>query len=176
MLQPDAIMQKTMLLALLLFVYTLDVRSQETGNTPQHRTDSIEITKSFGGYRFYQHNQQLSLKQLQNQLQPNDAAYKLVKSARGSNTFATILGAAGGFLVGWPLGTAIGGGDPNWTMAAIGGGLIGVSVPVSIGANKKLKKAVAIYNDALVTTGSKPSPLQLQFKHGAGGMGLAICF
>ena len=35
----------------------------------------------------------------------------------------------GGFLIGWPLGTALAGGDPNWTLAAIGAGCVAIAIP-----------------------------------------------
>jgi hypothetical protein len=45
---------------------------------------------------------------------------------------AYILAYSGGFMVGYTLGTAIAGGDPNWGVAGIGAGLIVVAVPLSI--------------------------------------------
>ncbi|MFN4246647.1 MAG: hypothetical protein ACK4EY_02930 [Flavipsychrobacter sp.] len=45
---------------------------------------------------------------------------------------AQILGGIGGGLIGWPVGTYIGGGDPEWTLAAIGGGLVAIAVPLAL--------------------------------------------
>lgn len=40
---------------------------------------------------------------------------------------AYIFGFSGGYLIGWPIGEAIGGGDPQWYLAGIGTGLVGVA-------------------------------------------------
>lgn len=45
---------------------------------------------------------------------------------------AQILGGIGGGLIGWPVGTYIGGGDPEWTLALIGGGLVAIAVPLAL--------------------------------------------
>ena len=50
-------------------------------------------------------------------------------------------------MVGWTLGAALGGGEPNWTVAGIGAGHIGVAIPFSIKANREAKKSVTIYNE-----------------------------
>src|SRR5687767_14455603 len=85
---------------------------------------SIKMKKVFGGYQFLQNERKLTMSQLVKIMQPNEQAYKQIKSAQSNKTFADIIGGIGGFLIGWPLGTAIGGGDPNWTMAGIGAGLV----------------------------------------------------
>ena len=118
----------------------------------QSKGDSIEIVKVFGGYHFYQHDKRLNMRELVKIMEPNEVAFKHIKSAQSNNTMATIVGAIGGFLVGWPVGTALGGGDPNWTMAAIGGGLIVVSIPIITKANKQSRLAIAAYNEGLKTT------------------------
>ena len=60
-----------------------------------------------------------------------------------------ILSYAGGFMIGWPIGTAIGGGKPAWALAGIGGGLVAVAIPLSISSNKKMETAVRQYNAGL---------------------------
>ena len=52
-------------------------------------------------------------------------------------------------MIGWPIGTAIGGGKPNWVLAGIGAGLIVIDIPLVKSAEKKLKKAVDTYNSGL---------------------------
>jgi hypothetical protein len=62
-------------------------------------------------------------------------------------TTSVLLAAIGGGLVGWPLGEAIAGKeDPLWALAAVGGGLIVVSIPFGIVASNKLENAVDAYN------------------------------
>ncbi len=143
-------MQKTMLSALLTILLTTALSAQESDNGMQNpKTDSIEIRKAFGGYQLYHEGKQLKSKELKDLLKPNEQAYKQFKSSRSSNTIATVLGYAGGFMIGWPLGTAIGGGKPNWILAGVGAGLVAVAIPISIGSNRKLKRSVGIYNATL---------------------------
>lgn len=115
----------------------------------QSCAESITMKKTFGGYQFYQGNKRLTLSQLVKVMKPNDQAFKEIKSAQSTNTTATILGFAGGFMVGWPLGTALAGGEPNWVLAGIGAGLIIVSIPITQKFNKQAKTAVDTFNGGL---------------------------
>lgn len=119
------------------------------GQTP---TDSISMKKAFGGYQFYQGKKRLNVNQLVNIMKPNGQAYNQIKSAQSTNTLATIIGGVGGFMVGWPIGAAVAGGKPNWTMAGIGVGLIVVSIPITKNFNKKAKQAVKTFNGGLHTS------------------------
>ncbi|MCE2998191.1 MAG: hypothetical protein ACK5RG_06735 [Cyclobacteriaceae bacterium] len=116
------------------------------------QTDSIRMTKVFGGYKYFQNNQGLTVKQLGVALEANPEASKLFQQAKPNGTAATIFGMAGGFLVGWPIGTAIAGGKPSWELAGIGAGLIVISIPFSSVFNKKTKEAVSIYNQGNKTS------------------------
>lgn len=114
--------------------------------------DSISAKKVFGGYQFSQGGKRLKVNQLVNAMKPNEQAYNKIKSAKSTYTLATIIGGAGGFMVGYTIGTAIGGGDPNWVMAEIGAGLIVVSIPITLSYNKKAKEAVDTFNDGFKTS------------------------
>jgi hypothetical protein len=112
----------------------------------------IEMEKVFGGYKFTQNGNLLTMKDLVKTMESNQQAFDLIKKAQSNTTLASIIGFAGGGLIGWPIGTAIGGGDANWTLAAIGAGLIVVGIPFSSSANKKVKRAVELYNSSLNST------------------------
>lgn len=138
-------------------------------------TDTIRIEKK-GGYKFYQGEQQLKMKDLKSILKSNDLAYRNFKSASSSSTIGTVLGYSGGFLIGWSIGTAISGKDKaNWTPAIIGAGLTAISIPFAIKANKKIKRAVETFN------GSKrerfeTSSIQLNLQIKDSGVGVALKF
>lgn len=122
---------------------------QET-NSRRSPADTIDMASSFfSGFRFYVANQRIDNKELKTLLKTNGVAFAQFKSANTSGAFSTILGYTGGFLIGWPIGTAIAGGKPNWALAGIGAGLTAVSIPLSISAKKKLKSAVSTYNASL---------------------------
>lgn len=141
----------------------------------QAAADSITMKKVFGGYQFCQGNDMLGMKQLVNTMKPNEQAFKEIKSAQSNYTLATIIGAAGGFMIGWPIGTAIGGGDPNWTLAGIGAGLFVVSIPITQKSNKQAKEAVNIYNSALQTS-TFWDKRQLNFTMSENRIGLTLRF
>jgi hypothetical protein len=75
--------------------------------------DSIKMKRVFGGYQFYQAEQRLTVNKLVRAMKSNEAAFQQIKLARNANTFASIFGFAGGALIGWPIGTGLGGGEPN---------------------------------------------------------------
>ena len=76
----------------------------------QTATDPILAKKVLGGYQYSQGGQILSMNQLVNTMKPNEQAYQLVKSGQTTQTVAMVFSAAGGFMIGWPLGAAIAGG------------------------------------------------------------------
>lgn len=76
------------------------------------------------------------------------------------NVTAQVLAGIGGALVGWQLGTYVGGGEPEWTLAAVGGGLIAVAIPLEIidknrgngrGYRAQAEKSTWQYNICLVS-------------------------
>ncbi len=141
----------------------------------QSVNDTISMQKGFGGYRFYQGERLLIMKQLVNIMKPDEQAYKEIKAAQSTNTLATILGGAAGFMIGWPIGTALGGGEPNWTMAAVGAGLIVVSIPIIQKFNKQAKQAVQTWNSGL-QTGSFRDRSEMRFLIVETGIGLSLRF
>jgi hypothetical protein len=139
----------------------------------QVKSDSIQVKKKAGTV-FLQNNQNLTPKQLLEITKNNPEAHKLMQKAKTNSDVATVIGFIGGFLVGYPLGTALGGKDPNWSVAGAGAGLIVVSIPFSVGYVKNAKKAVAIYNNGL--TKSDLSCVDVNLGLTANGFGLKIRF
>lgn len=77
--------------------------------------------------------------------------------------------------VGWSIGTVIGGGEPNWTMAGIGAGLIVVAILISQSFNKKVKHAVETYKGGLQTS-SFWDKNELKLILTGNGIGLTLIF
>lgn len=161
-------MKKTALLVTFLVIST-------TLAFGQTATEPILVKRTFGGYQYHQGEKTLNVNQLASTMKPNEEAFRQIQSAKSAYTMAMISSYAGGFLVGWPLGTAIGGGEPNWTMAAIGAGLIGVAIPFSQRYNKKAKLAVDIYNGALPVS-SLQEEIEWKLSMTANGIGLSLRF
>lgn len=141
----------------------------------QTQKDSITIKKVFGGYQYYQGEQILNMSQLVDKMKPNEQAYEQIKSAQSTYTMAMIFSYAGGFMIGWPLGTAIAGGKPNWEIAGIGAGLVVIAIPFSQSFNKKAKQAVDKYNSGLHTS-SFWDKHDLKFSVTGNGFGLTLNF
>lgn len=140
-------------------------------------SQTIESKKVFGGYKYTQNGKELSMDELTTQLNTNEGSTQLIKKAKSQNTLASILGGAGGALFGYPVGTAIGGGEPNWVLAGVGAGIIAVAIPISASANKKAKQAVEMYNSgSSITEGNIVYKTQLFVVSNTSGMGLALKF
>ncbi|MBL7798144.1 MAG: hypothetical protein JNJ90_16750 [Saprospiraceae bacterium] len=139
----------------------------------QTAADTIEVRKAFGTvFRYKGKNQ--TPKQLLDLMAPIPEAYKEMEIARSNNTAGTIFGAIGGFMVGWQLGSAIGGGDPNWSLAAVGAGVIVISIPFSTAYTRHAKNAVALYNGSQRHSALDGPELHLGMT--GNGMGLRLSF
>lgn len=138
----------------------------------QSTGDSIVVKRS----NFLYHDKVLKPIEMLRLMQPNEMAFKTMKAARVYNGFSTFFSFAGGFMIGYPLGEAIGGKkDPHWVMLGIGVGLVGVSIPFAITSHKKAKEAAELYNAGLKTT-SFLNKKELRFIVSNNGVGLALRF
>lgn len=133
----------------------------------------IESKKVFGGYLFEQEGQRLTMGQLVYKMQVHPESYALIKKASSGNTLASVIGFVGGGLIGWPIGAAIGGGDPNWALAGIGAGLIIVAIPISSSATQNARAAVDIYNTSI---GESSSFYEIRLNGTQNGIGLMMSF
>lgn len=98
-------------------------------------------------------------------LDPEDMTAKLaeepeaaphVSRAKTLGVITMILGAAGGALVGWPVGSAIAGdSNPKWGLAVAGGGAILVSIPFVFWGVSSFNSAVDAHNTRV---GAPPAP------------------
>jgi len=139
------------------------------------QAQKIEMVKRMGTNMFYQDGEFLSQKKALELMKGNQNAYDLMKSARSNSSISKALGFTGGLLVGFPIGTALGGGDPEWGLAAAGAVLIGISIPLNSTFNKKSKQAIEIYNSGLPSVGYNFKPeFHLNFK--GNGLSIAITF
>ena len=136
----------------------------------------IETKKVLGGYKYMQAGNPLSMGALVNTLAPYPQASKLIKQARSNTSLASVIGLAGGALIGFPLGTAAGGGNPNWALAGIGAGLVAVAIPISLNANKKSKQAVDLYNSSSGAATLYSDKPELSIVANGTGFGLSVNF
>lgn len=128
------------------------------------------IKKPLGGYVFLQEDSSLKVRDVVEIMQPNQTAADQMKLAQTNYTWATVFGGAGGFLIGWPLGTAIAGGDPEWGLLVAGAALVGISIPFSTKFVKQAQTAVLLYNEGIGATSTVQSSMQFMVQ--ANGLGL----
>lgn len=159
---------KKCLLSTLLCIFSLAAFSQQT--------DTITIVKSFDNLTFLKDGQAHNLKDLPNLVATNPEAVKYADKARTNNTFALIFSCAGGFMISWPLGTYLGGGDPEWSLLAVGAGSFTVGMIFNSCTKKNARKAVEIYNAGV----NPPTSNHIQSEIGVGltgnGVGLTLRF
>lgn len=122
-------------------------KTDSISTTVKNELDTIEVKKVALGIVFRKKGKNLKPRELLEITYPNSQAYHEMKIAKTNFDFNNVFGVIGGFLVGWPLGTAIGGGKPNWSLAAVGAAFIGIEIPFAKAYNKHAKNAVRIYND-----------------------------
>jgi hypothetical protein len=109
--------------------------------------DTIEIYKPNGGSVQYKYKgENLTYDRMKFIVQNNAVATNYLQKAQSSSGLSSVMGYAAGFLIGYPLGTLIGGGTPNWALAGIGCGILLVAIPISSSANNNIRKAVSTFN------------------------------
>lgn len=82
-------------------------------------------------------------------LREDQEALGLVNSARSLNTASQVFGAGGGALLGWNIGTELGGRDAEPSIWIAGGVLLVTGMTMDIMSRSKLNKAVVVYNSAI---------------------------
>ena len=139
-------------------------------------SQKIEKHKTLLKYEFTQNGYPMSFGDVVRALENNPKAYQLAKSAKNSYILSQIIGTAGGFLIGWPIGSALAGDKPNWTLAAIGAGLVVISIPIEISSDKKINKALNIYNADFSETSMRNFKPSYRIILNNKGIGLAMNF
>jgi hypothetical protein len=118
--------------------------------TGQARMDTyapIEKRAAFLGTSYEQDGKPLAGDAMTDALAREPAARDDVSTYKTLSTIALVAAGVGGALIGWPLGeAATGKKDPMWELAAVGGGLFVVSIPLGIVAANNLDSAVDEHN------------------------------
>ena len=141
----------------------------------QENPELIQIKKEKGENAYYLNYEKLSNSQIRKYTQAYPLAYKQAKKAQANEILGQILGAGGGFMLGFPLGTWLGGGDPNWQLAYIGMGLIGTSIPFYYWSQKRTENAVKIYNTEMLNDPEK-TKMEMSFYSTGTGLGFKLSF
>jgi len=136
------------------------------------QNEPIEFYKGDFGMVFTQNGKILKPRDLVSITEGQIQADIYMKKAKLNSDWASVFGVIGGALVGWPVGTALAGGDPNWVLAGAGAGFIAISIPFAIGYKKNAIRGANIHNQNISTDSRMVHTYQLT----AGSNGLGITF
>lgn len=112
---------------------------------------SIVVKKSSSGNLYYYGESQLTYEQLEVKLKTVPETIPAIKKAKRYSRFVPFFAFTGGFLIGYPLGEAIGGTEePSWDLAVTG--VIGLFLGNRFMklTDKHYEKAVEIYNTNII--------------------------
>lgn len=113
----------------------------------QSDSDYLDYKRSFFGYDFYQEDRKVNKKEVHELLEIDENAIKLFNNAMTKTNMSSILGFAGGFMLGWNIGDYLINGTFSGSMTAAGLGLTLLSLGLESKAHSELREALNIYND-----------------------------
>jgi hypothetical protein len=162
--KPNLLKMKSLLMVVLCMIFFSQLSAQNNG----------DLILGKGG-KIFQGGTVLKPKEVLRLMEPNPQAYATFERAKANYTASLILGTAGGALVGWPLGTALGGGDPQWGLAAGGAALILIALPLDAAFKKNARIAIDLYNTDKGKTARQFKP-QMHFGMQRTGVGMSLRF
>lgn len=136
-------------------------------------SDSIYVSKSFLGYKFYHQDSRVNFNALPALMSNHAEAYDQINKARKKQIVSSVLGGVGGFIVFFQLGATLAGFEENWAVVGAGAGLIVVSIPISTRAYRQALYAIDLYNEDLGKAARGP---ELKIGSSQNGIGLTVYF
>jgi hypothetical protein len=88
-------------------------------------------------------------------------SHRAVKNAQATRFLSTLVGAGGGLLFGYALGSAIRGADLNLEIMAVGGVCMAVSIILDRKSKIQFKESIEMHNAAVLGRVSQPKTLIL---------------
>lgn len=131
-------MRNLVLIAMLLSMGSLLAQDAPEGD--------LRIESSFWKQDFYQDTTHYKLSELIDLFEFDAQAHELIRKANNQHDLALFCQISGGFLALYPFFNDAIGREPNYNMSFIGLGLVGLSIPLEIGARHKATQAVMRYN------------------------------
>jgi hypothetical protein len=123
---------------------------------PMDPTRSIEVTRSFFGPRYMQDGKAVADAHMIEWLEKEPEAAPYVSRSQTLALTAGLLSAAGGALIGWPLGQEMAGErEPLWPLAGAGAAAFALSIPLMIWGVSSMDSAVEAHNRVIVGRGER---------------------
>ncbi len=140
-------MKKTFL-SILLLIFSFIVLAPVDGSTQKKENKALKVERSrFSSDKYYYEGKEISEKKFLAQLCKFEESIGEWKTSKDMSCLAKVLGFAGGFLIGWPVGESLrDDGDPNWAIA--GGGLVifAGGFLAEMSSRKHRDRAIEVYN------------------------------
>ena len=110
--------------------------------------EKIEIIEKPLGTVFKFNGKFLNIEDITEITSSNSVSRNEMKIAKRNYYTMNFFSMVGGVLIGWPIGTLVGGGEPKWELAGVGAGFVIIAIPFQMGYSKHTKKAVnEFYSD-----------------------------
>lgn len=162
------------ILSIFLILSLTTISGHAQSNEPQ---GELTYTSSFWtGNKFYYDGLKISSDGVEQIMRSNPNALELLRQGNKQSNGASVVGGIGGILIGWPIGTAIAGGDPVWELAAVGAGISVISAIIYSSANKKIKRSVELYNAGTSTSHSESGIREINLMVKPTEIGLSFTF
>jgi hypothetical protein len=139
--------------------------------------DSIIVkTRLLSTDYYYAGSKLNSIKSISRVVRDNPKAISKIKAAETLATVGNIFGFAGGFLIGWPIGSAMSGEEANWNLAYAGGLIAFLGILYEFNSSSSVHDAVDIYNSSIQKSGKPKDTTTLDFYLAPTRVGLALRF
>ena len=121
----------------------------------------------------FQNGTKLKAEQVKGAMSDNSEALALYNSGRSLFVVGQVIAYPSAFLLGFDLGTRLGGGEGNGTVLAVGAVGTVVGLIIGLSGEKKIKNSVLLYNSK---ASNSAVPYQINFGFTQTGVGLGIRF
>lgn len=148
-----------------------DVFNETTTSAPSDKQLSIESELSYNN-GVWQNGTKIKPDQVMRIMSGKSEALQQYNSGRSLNIAGQIIAYPCSFLLGWDLGTRIGGGEGNDVLLGVGASGIVIGLIMSLYGESKMKTAVQLYNSKISNTVS----YQINFGFTQTGVGLCMNF
>lgn len=163
-------MKKISFFLFVIFSFSTSLVFSQTSKNLDIKTSFFKETE------FYQNGFRINSRTAELALRTNQKAFQLYQKSNSLANGSTLFGAIGGVLIGWPVGTAIGGGDPVWELAAVGAGFTVISAVIFSSAQKNAKSAVELYNSGLASSYYQKPETEIRLVATPAQLGFSISF
>lgn len=132
----------------------------------------LSIGNGFWGLTIRRGERRLSSMDIRALFSDQPEALSAFKRGKTINAFASIIGLPSAFLLGYGLGTLMGGGEVNGVVMAASGVGTAVGILMNVAGNSNIRRSVQLYNDKLTHNNG----LSIKLGLSAQGIGLGVWF